>query len=668
MKRQNLFFVFILLLLFFVSACQESTVSEPAANDDRITVFSHFPEADATDVSVDIQLTALFSRGLNSATLNAGTFLLTTIDNSETKTITGTVSYDSAVGTFTPTTQLQYETLYTATISNSVTSKSGAPLTATKTWKFTTGEVPPVMSTVPESDATEVSLSIRKIKAVFQADIDSTTLSNTTFLVKDPNDVSVAGTYTVENSREAVFEPANALEPTTIYTVTVTTDLFYSSGDALPKQHSWSFTTEATAWAGLKQLDATADMAAYDVSTDGAGNVYIAGYSSQDGTTDLLAVKYNSSGVKQWEIVADANDHDVAKGVAVNSSAAFVCGYTSDGSAGGKEIYLKKLSVTDGSNLKPDHSAGDGASDDEATAIVSDGTSGVYYTGYTSGNFPGTSAGGKDFFVVHLDGDLAQTNLGQYGSSGDDIAYGLALDASADFLYVTGSTSGAWGTGQTNSGGLDIFLTKIRVSDGTAFWTKIVGTTSDDEAYAIAIDSTGDIYMTGYSSGYLGGLVYNTSGASFTNKGGKDVFLLRFDDEGTQKMVQLDGGSADEVARAIVINSEDKVFVSGYTTGDISDISTDSRPEGNTSNYIFYSSFQYVTIDDAYGNPIEGWGVQTRQTGTTNNDQAFGMAINSNDDFFVVGLATGQIGEVNATDATPDVFILKAADASGDHY
>ena len=110
----------------------------------------------------------------------------------------------------------------------------------------------------------------------------------------------------------------------------------------------------------------------------------------------------------------------------------------------------------------------------------------------------------------------------QLGTNTNDYAYGIATDSS-DNVYVTGTT---WGglDGNSNSGHDDLYVVKYN-SSGTKQWTKQLGTTSDETAYGIATDSSGNVYVTGYTAGGLDG---NTSA------GKSDLFVVKYDSDGNK--------------------------------------------------------------------------------------------------------------------------------------
>ena len=111
----------------------------------------------------------------------------------------------------------------------------------------------------------------------------------------------------------------------------------------------------------------------------------------------------------------------------------------------------------------------------------------------------------------------------QLGTSSDDIGRGVTTDPSGN-IYMTGFTKGGL-DGNTNSGRNDIFLVKYN-SSGTKQWTKQLGTSSDDEGNGVSTDSSGNIYVTGYTYGGLDGN---------TNLGSWDIFLVKYNSSGTKQ-------------------------------------------------------------------------------------------------------------------------------------
>ena len=117
----------------------------------------------------------------------------------------------------------------------------------------------------------------------------------------------------------------------------------------------------------------------------------------------------------------------------------------------------------------------------------------------------------------------------QFGTSSHDVGVGVTTDSSGN-IYVTGFTRGDL-DGNTNSGGRDIFLVKYN-SSGTKQWTKQLGTSEFDEGYGVTTDSSGNIYVTGSTKGGLDG---NTNSGTEDIFGKEDIFLIKYNSSGTKQ-------------------------------------------------------------------------------------------------------------------------------------
>src|SRR3989475_475984 len=168
---------------------------------------------------------------------------------------------------------------------------------------------------------------------------------------------------------------------------------------------------------------------------------------------------------------------------------------------------------------------------DQANGIALD-ASGVYVSGLTWDALPGqTSAGSGDAFLRKYDasGNVLWTR--QFGSSADDQADKVAVDASG--AYVAGVTAGAF-PGQTSTGGADAFVSKYDAR-GNFVWTRQFGTSADDQAYAIAVDASG-AYVAGYAAGAL---------PEQTSTGGFDAFVRKYDVNGNEVWTRQFGTQAN---------------------------------------------------------------------------------------------------------------------------
>ena len=158
-----------------------------------------------------------------------------------------------------------------------------------------------------------------------------------------------------------------------------------------------------------------------------------------------------------------------------------------------------------------------------ARRIATDSSGNVYVTGNSFGLTGITSAGGVDLFVIKYDSSGAKQWTRQLGTSSGDYANGIATDSSGN-VYVNGDT---WGglDGNTNAGGDDIFVVKYN-STGVKQWTQQLGSSNSDYAQGTSTDSSGNVYLTGYTTSGLDG---NTNAESY------DLFVVKYDTDGNKQ-------------------------------------------------------------------------------------------------------------------------------------
>ncbi len=305
------------------------------------------------------------------------------------------------------------------------------------------------------------------------------------------------------------------------------------------------------------------------VAVDSAGSVYVTGWVSgsfagatHQGEEDIFLAKYDAAGNRIWYQQWGTAESNRGRGVAVYGSSVYVTGDT-DLSLSGEPgipdlLFISKRNASDGSEV---WSRLDGTVDqsDYAGGIATDGSGNVYVTGYTTGAFPGyTNNGTYDIFVAKYDPSDGQTLwVQQRGSTAHDYAHAVAVDGNGN-VYVTGSTRGSIDS-QTYSGDDDIVLMKFDPG-GNWLWTKLFGTSGIDIAYGISTDAGNNVYLTGQTSGALGG------GA---DPGLLAVFLMQCDSAGTPLWTRL-VGARDETGFGVSFNTFDShVYVTGQTMGNL---------------------------------------------------------------------------------------------------
>jgi hypothetical protein len=197
------------------------------------------PASGATGVALNATVSATFNLAMAPATINATTF---TVTGPGAAVVLGTVTYAGVTATFTPTTSLTADSVYTATITTGAQSPTGQALAANYVWSFTTG-APTVISNVPLTGATAVPINTL-VSATFSEAMDPATINGTTFTLTGPGATPVAGVVTYAGTT-ATFTPGAALATSTLYTATITTGAKDPAGAALAANFAWTFTTAA---------------------------------------------------------------------------------------------------------------------------------------------------------------------------------------------------------------------------------------------------------------------------------------------------------------------------------------------------------------------------------------------------------------------------------------
>jgi hypothetical protein len=204
------------------------------------TVTAVVPVNAAASVPIAQVLRATFSEAMSPITLDAASFTVT----AGGVTVPGAISYSGLVATFTPTSNLNYSTTYTATITTGAQDLAGQPLAANYVWTFTTiSPTPAVISTIPVNGATGVPLG-QVLSATFNETMKCATLASpaTAFTVTGPGTTPVTGTVACSGS-VATFTPGTALTVNTLYTATISTGAQDLAGTAMTSNYVWSFLT-----------------------------------------------------------------------------------------------------------------------------------------------------------------------------------------------------------------------------------------------------------------------------------------------------------------------------------------------------------------------------------------------------------------------------------------
>ncbi|MBI1375364.1 MAG: LEPR-XLL domain-containing protein [Phycisphaera sp.] len=206
------------------------------------TVTSTNPVNGAMGVAASAPVAATFSELMDMSTINAATFLLT---GPGMTSVTGMVTYLDNTATFTPSSNLAPETLYTGTITTGARDLAGNPLAGDYVWTFMTADTtaPTVTITVPVNSATNVEQDTT-VAATFSEMMDPLTITAANFTLAGPGGGALAGSLSYDAlSNTAIFTPANHLARNTLFTATVTTGVRDVAGNPLASNFVWTFMT-----------------------------------------------------------------------------------------------------------------------------------------------------------------------------------------------------------------------------------------------------------------------------------------------------------------------------------------------------------------------------------------------------------------------------------------
>jgi probable HAF family extracellular repeat protein len=141
----------------------------------------------------------------------------------------------------------------------------------------------------------------------------------------------------------------------------------------------------------------------------------------------------------------------------------------------------------------------------------------------------------------------------QFGSPVSDSARDIWVDSLGN-VYLAGVTSGSlFGS---NAGGIDAFVSKFNAA-GVLQWAQQFGTESNDEARGIVADGSGNVYVTGDTTGALVGM----------NAGGSDAFVKKFDASGNPLWARQLGSVATDYSYGIAAEMSEAVYIAGSTKG-----------------------------------------------------------------------------------------------------
>ncbi len=457
------------------------------------------------------------------------------------------------------------------------------------------------------------------------------------------------------------------------------------------------------------------------IAIDGSGNAYVTGYTlsndyditpgvfqtTKGGASDVFVTKLNSTGTALvYSTYIGGSDEDRGYSIAIDGSGnAYVTGFTRSTDyditagafqtiyEGGEDVFVTKLNST-GTALVYSTYIG-GGSQDKGESIAIDGSGNAYVVGFTKstdydvtlGAFQTTHGDGgnhNDVFVTKLNSTGTGLIYSTYiGGSGSDEGSSIAIDGSGN-AYVTGATGSidydvTAGAFQTTYGGgvWDVFVTKLNSTGTALIYSTYFGGSNEDEGWGIAIDSSGNAYVTGetYSNDYD-----ITAGAfQTTGQGGMDVFVTKLNSTGTALVYSTYiGGSGSQQGYGIAIDGSGNAYVTGLVISSDFDVTPGAFQTtyaggydvfvtklNSTGTALVYSTYiGGSSLDEGRSIAIDGSGnaYVTGRTGSTDYDittgafqTTYGGGYN---DVFVTKLDLSGVTSVNETLQNTSTFSL----------
>ncbi|MFC1794678.1 SBBP repeat-containing protein, partial [Planctomycetota bacterium] len=363
------------------------------------------------------------------------------------------------------------------------------------------------------------------------------------------------------------------------------------------------------------------------IAVDAFGNVYVTGYSYGDGTSsDYATIKYNSDGIEQWvaRYNGPGNGNDLVFAMAVDDIGnVYVTGESYD-----KDSRLDYTTIKyngDGRRQWIATYKGPGNYNDSAKAITLDALGNIYVTGYS---YCGADTR-EDYATIKYNSSGRRLWVAKYaGPSGPpysayDVANAIVVDASGG-VYVTGYSDG----GATSYD----YATIKYDSDGIEQWEARYNGLGNmyDYAHAIALDSSGSVYVTGYSD---------------NNETRQDYATIKYDSSGSQLWVAMYNGPANNNDRAcsILVDPSDNVYVTGYSHDWDTSLDYATIMYDLVGNEVWVATYDGPVYD---GNVVMDTSDSDSSIPTVNGpdndcDYAYAMALDRSGNIYVTGGSFG---------------------------
>jgi len=439
----------------------------------------------------------------------------------------------------------------------------------------------------------------------------------------------------------------------------------------------------------------------YGIAVDGAGNAYVTGQTISTNFPSANALRAGSAGYDAFITKINAagsalvystylggSGNDGGRGIAVDGAGnAYVTGFTSSlnfptfkplqagiggcgffGCGGGQDAFVTKINAAGSALVYSTYLGGSG--NDQSNGIAVDGSGNAYVTGFTdSDDFPATKplqaryGGLVDAFVTKINAAGSAYVYSTYlGGSQNDQGQAIAVDGSGN-AYVTGVTSStdfptANPLQSANAGIYNAFVTEINAAGSAYLYSTYLGGGITDQGNGIAVDGSGNAYVTGIASSPN---FPTANPVQANNGGGNDAFAAKINAGGSALVYSTFlGGNADDQGNGIAVDGAGNAYVTGVTnSANFPTANSLQTHYGGGGGLFGDAGDAFVTKINAAGSAL----AYSTYLGGNVTDQGNGIAVSSAGSAYV----TGYTNSTNFPTANPlqaksgglaDAFVL----------
>src|SRR5579884_4241274 len=218
------------------------------------------------------------------------------------------------------------------------------------------------------------------------------------------------------------------------------------------------------------------------------------------------------------------------------------------------------------------------------------------------------------------------------GGSGSDSATSIAIDGSGDAFITGGTTSSNFPTSnpeqKATGGDSDVFVAELNPAGNALVYSTYVGGSSFDKGTSIAIDSSGNAYVTGYTSSPNFPTTSKAFSTTYQGNGNSEAFVLKLNSGGSALGYSTYlGGSGGDFGQGIAVDNGGEAYVTGFT---FSTNFPTKNPVQSTNNG---GADVFVTKLNAAGSQL----VFSTYLGGSGDDRGLGLTLNGGGNVFITG-------------------------------